>query len=186
MDPRLQEMLDHYEITKTLKEYCRGCDRCDEPLMGSIYAAESWDDHGAVQAPGRDFARIMIGDILARTETLSHLLGQSVIAVDGDTAGAETYFIAGMRDTRDDGAAMCNLLGGRFVDRLVREEDRWRVEHRTVIRDWSVSIPNIDDWTDQALLHDGHRSSEDASYTALREQHGGHPPAQRAQRKQHV
>ncbi|RYE55546.1 MAG: hypothetical protein EOP18_05735 [Rhizobiaceae bacterium] len=34
MDPRLQEMLDHYEISKTLNEYCHSCDRCD--VEGSI------------------------------------------------------------------------------------------------------------------------------------------------------
>ena len=30
MDKRLQELLDHHEITQTLKEYCHGCDRGDE------------------------------------------------------------------------------------------------------------------------------------------------------------
>ena len=182
MDERLKEMLDHFEISKTLREYCRGCDRCDEPLMGSIYAEESWDDHGSVQATGLEFTRIMIGDILATTETLSHLLGQSIITIDGDAAGAETYFIAGMRNTRDDGTPMCNLLGGRFVDRLVREKDRWRVEHRKVLRDWSVSVPIHEDWTDHARLGDGHRSGEDASYPVLREIHGGHHEAQGRER----
>ncbi len=30
MDKRLQEMLDHYEITKVLSEYCHGLDRMDQ------------------------------------------------------------------------------------------------------------------------------------------------------------
>ena len=46
MDPRLQEMLDHYEIRKTLAEYCHGCDRCDEPRMAGVYAEGGFDDHG--------------------------------------------------------------------------------------------------------------------------------------------
>jgi len=59
MDARIQEMLDHHEIRKTLAEYCHGCDRADEPHMGSVYASDSWDDHGDVKASGDDFARIM-------------------------------------------------------------------------------------------------------------------------------
>jgi hypothetical protein len=174
VDERLQEMLDHYEITKTLRDYCRGCDRCDEPLMGSVYLEDSWDDHGSVKASGAEFTRIMIGDILARTETLSHLLGQSEVTVNGDEAGAETYFIAGMKNSSGDGERMCNLLGGRFVDRLRREEGRWRIEHRTVLRDWSVSIPVHEDWTDTASLREGQRSGEDVSFAVLGTQHGGH------------
>jgi len=174
VDERLQEMLDHFEISKTLKEYCRGCDRCDEPRMASVYLEDSWDDHGRVQAPGAEFSRIMIGEILATTETLSHLLGQSTITVDGDAAGAETYFIAGMQSRGGDGTKMCNLLGGRYVDRLERENGRWRIKHRIVLRDWSSSVPVDHDWTDHAQLRDGRRSGEDISFQALGEIHGGH------------
>jgi SnoaL-like protein len=174
VEERLQEMLDHFEITKTLKEYCRGCDRCDEKLMASVYREDSWDDHGRVKASGFEFTRFMIGDILRRTETLSHLLGQSAITVDGDEAGAETYFIAGMQDTRDDGMKMCNLLGGRFVDRLRREDGKWLIEHRIVLRDWSVSIPVNEDWTDDAGLREGERTGNDPSFDVLRKIHQGH------------
>lgn len=38
MDERLQEMLDHYEITKTLSEYCHACGRCDEARLNPIRA----------------------------------------------------------------------------------------------------------------------------------------------------
>lgn len=173
MDERLQEMLDHYEITKTLRDYCRGCDRCDEPLMGSVYAEDSWDEHGAVQGPGLEFTRVMTAKIHATTETLSHLLGQSVITVNGDEAGAETYFLAAMRRTRDDGVKLCGQLGGRYVDRLRREHGRWRIEHRIVVRDWSFTIPVHEDWTADSGLREGHRSDEDPSFAVLGTVHGG-------------
>ena len=173
VDERLQEMLDHYEITKTLRDYCRGCDRCDEPLMGSVYAEDSWDDHGALQAPGKEFTRLMTAQIHARTETLSHLLGQSTVTVNGDEAGAETYFLAAMHTTKEDGTKMCGQLGGRYVDRLRREDGRWRIELRTVVRDWSLSIPVYEDWTADSALKEGQRSGEDPSFAALHTVHGG-------------
>ena len=53
MDSRLQEMLDHYEIRKTLALYCHACDRADEAMMAGVYTGEdSFDDHGHVKAPG--------------------------------------------------------------------------------------------------------------------------------------
>lgn len=167
MDERLQEMLDHYEITKTLSEYCHACDRCDETQMGSVYVEDSWDDHGALQAKGRDFARLMTAQILARTNTLAHLLGQSLIKVNGDEAAAETYFLAVSHSDGEDGARMCNQLGGRFVDRLQRENGRWRIKHRCVVRDWSISMPVAHDWTVDAGLTEGKRSKADPASAAL-------------------
>jgi hypothetical protein len=169
----LQEMVDHFQIRKVLAEYSRGCDRADEPLMASIYAADSWDDHGTVKAPGAEFSRIMCAQVKERTESLSHLLGQSLISIDGDSAGAETYFIAVARDTAEDGTPMCNQLGGRFVDQLIRENGRWKVKHRKVLRDWSVAIPLHHDWVLSNTLTPGERSNADHSYAVLGQVHGG-------------
>lgn len=173
MDPRLQEMLDHYEITRTLKEYCHGCDRCDEQHMGDVYLEDSWDDHGIYSFSGKEFAHVMTGMVVGTTDSMSHLLGQSTIDVRGDEAGAETYFIAVSHSTREDGVRMCNQLGGRFVDTLGRDGERWRIRHRVVLRDWSISLPVETDWTDDAGLRDGARSGDDPACAALGRTHGG-------------
>jgi hypothetical protein len=135
--------------------------------MRGVYLEDSWDDHGNVQAPGAEFARVMTEQIQAQTSSLSHLLGQSLIKVDGDRAGAETYFVAVSHSTRADGARMCNQLGGRFVDRLQREDGRWLIKHRCVVRDWSISMPVQSDWTAESGLKQGMRSNADPSFAAL-------------------
>lgn len=177
MDDELREMLDHFRIRKVLAEYCRGVDRTDEPLMASIYSADSWDDHGTVRAPGPEFSRVMCASVAEITQTLAHSLGQSLITIDGDEAGAETYFIAVARDTSPEGKEMCNQLGGRFADRLVREDGHWKVKHRTVLRDWSVAIPLDHDWELSNALTPGRRSDEDLSYAVLGTKHGGRASA---------
>lgn len=166
MDERLQEMLDHYEITKTLSQYCHGCDRCDEERMANVYLDDSWDDHGDVEAPGPEFARIMTARIQSTTKTLSHMLGQSQIKVDGDEAGAETYFLAAFLTTRD-GVEICNQLGGRFVDKLQRVDGRWRIKHRIAMRDWSISLPVEHDYVAHSQLTEGSRSNADPSFAVL-------------------
>jgi hypothetical protein len=167
MDKRLQELLDHHEIAQTLKEYCHGCDRGDEALMASVYLEDSFDDHGTFKAPGKQFAKLMMERILATTDSLFHMLGQSLIRVDGDAAGAETYFFAVSRSKRADGAEMCNQLGGRFVDKLRREDGRWLIKHRVVVRDWGISLPIEADWTASAGLKDGQRSEVDPASAVL-------------------
>ena len=173
MDADLQEMIDHFKIRKLLAEYSRGCDRADLPLMASIYAEDSWDDHGIVQATGAEYSRIMCARVKEETESLSHVLGQSLITIDGDEAGAETYFVAIARDTAADGTPMCNQLGGRFVDRIIREDGQWKVKHRKVLRDWSVAIPLHHDWVLSNTLTPGARSNQDHSYAVLGAVHGG-------------
>ena len=74
MDPRLQDMLDHHEIRKTLATYCHACDRADEALMASTYTgADSFDDHGLVRAAGPEYARQMKALVVGRTEAVSHI-----------------------------------------------------------------------------------------------------------------
>jgi hypothetical protein len=172
MDPRLQEMLDHHEIKQLLAEYCHGCDRCDERHMGSVYREDSWDDHGFIKDAGPEFARRMTAEMLATTSTMFHLLGQSLIKVEGDEAGAETYFIAGFRGAAE-GGDMCHQLGGRYVDRLQREDGRWLIKHRVVVRDWSISLRIEEDFPGTTGLVNGSRSNADPSYAVLGRTHGG-------------
>lgn len=176
MDQRLQELLDHHAITRLLAEYAHACDRCDTERMAAIYWEDSWDDHGKDQATGPAFAELMTRELIpANCETLSHILGQSLINLAGDEAGAETYYLAVTRAVGADGQPICNQLGGRYVDRLERRAGEWRIKHRTCLRDWSVTLRVEDDHFAAAMLKPGHRSGEDLSYQVLGWQHGAKP-----------
>lgn len=142
MDPRIQDLLDHHEIRKTLAEYCHACDRADVALMSSLYTGDdSFDDHGIVKAPGPEYARLMTARIVERTEAMSHILGQSLIKIDGDTAGAETFFVAFFRlPGENDGPPRMNQLVGRFVDHFERVDGKWKIKRRTCVRDTSITV----------------------------------------------
>ena len=173
--PRLQELLDHHDIRQLLASYCHGCDRMDEVEMASTYAAESWDDHGPRKMPGKPFAIATVGEALETTTVVSHQLGQSLIRVDGDSAGAETYFIATLMYPPKDGVDTLNQLGGRYVDRLVREGGAWRIKSRICVREWSVSQPVAGDWLGRAGFFPTQRGQADVSYAALGITHSGNP-----------
>ena len=161
MDSALQELLDERAIRRVLALYAHGCDRCDTALMAGTYTADSWDDHGHVKADGAEFSRVMTQELIpGTTETLSHLLGQSLIELDGDEARAETYFVAVTRSTVD-GVPMCNQLGGRYVDKLRRDGSEWKIAERICVRDWSVSLEVRADSFVSAQLTPGGRGAED-------------------------
>lgn len=161
MDQRLQEMLDHHEIRKTLALYCHACDRGDAELMGSIYTDEgSFDDHGIVKGPGQYYAREITAMIESTTHVISHTLGQSLIEVDGDTARAETFFLAFM--TADgEGAPRLSQLGGRFVDHLDRVGSGWKVRRRIAVHDLSITHQIEEDFLASNGLVRGSRDAAD-------------------------
>lgn len=168
MDPILQEMRDHHEIRTLLAQYCHGCDRGDAALMASVYAGEgSFDDHGHVHASGPDFARIMGAMIKEQVEVVSHILGQSLIKVDGDTAGAETFFLALTQMAEGDGASILNHIVGRFIDRLERVDGHWKIRHRTAIRDTSITLPITRDDPARYQMKAGHRDASDLGVILL-------------------
>ena len=172
MDERLQTMLDHFEITRLLSQYCHGCDRMDEALMASVYARDSWDDHGSNKCPGPLFAHKTMENMLP-SDSVSHLQGQSLITINGDEAGSETYFMAVVAARGGDDRAVIKQLGGRYVDTFVREDGQWRIKKRVCVRDWSITLPRDADWLAGQQFVEGQRSQQDPSYVALGLEHSG-------------
>lgn len=169
MDPRLQEMLDHHEIRQVLATYCHACDRADEALMANCYSGDdSFDDHGLVRAAGPEYARQMTGLVRLRTDAVSHILGQSLIRIDGDTAVAETFFLGLMRLKPDeDGVSRLNQLAGRFVDELVRVDGAWKIHRRTCVRDTSLTLRVEEDMQAGYGLAPGRRDASDPGAALL-------------------
>ncbi|TAK54918.1 MAG: nuclear transport factor 2 family protein [Gammaproteobacteria bacterium] len=175
MDHRLQQMLDHHEIRTVLSEYCHGCDRLDQVRMASVYLDGSWDDHGVHKMPGSAFAEVATSSLLKDSNMCVHHLGQSLIRIDGDEAGADTYFIAVLRRTVEDGQEILDQMGGRFVDRFRRHNGKWKISHRTCVREWSISHPVQQDWLIGMPFVNGERSGRDPSFLVLNIKHSGIP-----------
>lgn len=176
-EARLQELWDHHEIRQLLATYCHGCDRGDEVEMAGTYAPESWDDHGPRKMEGRRFSIETVEESLRTTDLVSHMLGQSLIRVNGDTAGAETYFIATLLYPAKDGGEgeTIGQLGGRYVDTLVRQDGQWLIKHRVCVREWSHSHPVTGDWLAKAGFAGMARGQADPSYATLGLTHSGNP-----------
>lgn len=166
MDARLQELWDHHEIRQLLATYCHGCDRADEAEMASVYAEQSWDDHGPNKCDGKQFACLILEQARRTTRVISHQLGQSLIRVDGDRAAAETYFVATLISDEDQSERMTQL-GGRYVDTLIQEAGKWRIGERLCVRDWSSTGLIDPGYLARSGFIEGRRGAADVSWERL-------------------
>ena len=165
MEPRLQALIDRAEILDVLHQYAHASDRSDEARIADTYHPDSFDNHGPYQGDGRTFAKVICdGDV--ERETMSHLLGQSTIHVDGDAAGAETYFQATIKRSKGD-ERWIDMMGGRYIDRLERREGKWRVKHRVCTCEWSTTLRVEYDWQRDAGFVCGTQDKTDLSYAVL-------------------
>ena len=145
MDNELEALLDRERIRDRLARLARGEDRRDAALISAAFWPEARLDFGVFEG-GFDayLAWVVPGaDAIANTH---HVLGQSVIDLDGDAARAETQVIsyhrvdmgAGDRDT---------CIGGRYLDRFEKRAGEWRIAGRTMLYDWFQDWGAAADWT---------------------------------------
>jgi hypothetical protein len=132
MDAELQEMLDCFKIRRVLENYCRGVDRRDRELLESVYWPDSINNLGIWVGPGQDFASFAIPAINEAYVATLHCISQSTIRVNGSHAAADTYCTAFHRAERD-GVASCDIAIGRYVDRLEKRGNEWRILERQLL-----------------------------------------------------
>lgn len=132
----LRALLDKAAINEALLAYCRGVDRCDEELMGSVYHEGATDHHGAFSGPAAEFVASFVPSSRAESTFTMHAIANLTIELEGDKAASEAYFIAyvgRMEDERE----LVDTFGGRYLDCWERRDGRWGVTERTVVHEWS-------------------------------------------------
>lgn len=139
----VDELLDREKIRHNLARYSRGMDRQDVELLSSTYWPEGWDDHGMIEATGRDFAYSMTK--MWPTLKMGHMLGQVYIELHGTLANVESYFFAYHR-IGEVGNTKDIHLGGRYNDRLEKRGSSWKFIHRVAVYDWWRDAGRSEPW----------------------------------------
>ena len=172
------EFADREAIRDCLYRYCRGIDRLDVDLILSAYWPDAADEHGNFLAnSAREFVDHAV-PIIESMDLTTHFLGNVLIDVRGDEAFVESYVQAFHRMRRDDGSRYDHISTSRFIDRMERRDDQWRIKRRVVVRDWFREFPDTGEWDKGHLpqtlgygrtspLSLGRRKGEDPSYALL-------------------
>jgi hypothetical protein len=151
-DPHLQTLLDKQACAEVMMTYCRAIDHRDEELLRSVFHPGSQHRHrfiGPSSDPSRpskpgepgDFVAYALA-VLATHLRTHHQLGNIFIEVEpgGRVAYTEAYFTAYHR-LRPKGDPLASptaydtemdvWVGGRYMDRMEKRDDVWKIANRT-------------------------------------------------------
>lgn len=156
----IDELLIKQEIRDLMMRYARGVNRLDENLVKSCFHPDAIENHGAFKGEAQAFANSLSDNLRKGFQFTFHLLGNSLIEIQGNRAAHETYFIGYHRlHPEKDNAEKDVLFGGRY---LAVNESRnggpWLIARRTVVHDWSRVDRVTEKWpTSDAFVPGEHR-----------------------------
>jgi hypothetical protein len=133
----LDQLLDREAIRDCLNRYTRGLDRLDPELARSAYHDDAQDDHGPFRGTGMGLIDWANGFHTENYAHWQHYISNVSIDLDGSSAHVESYFmfIAVLKDRE----TLAPLMGGRYVDRFEKRDDRWAIAARVSMVEWSSS-----------------------------------------------
>jgi hypothetical protein len=164
IDPtELRGLLDRQAITEQIYRYCRAVDRLDIPLGHSVFHEDATADYGQAlyQGDGRGVIDFICASHLL-TLNHSHQVGNTIIALDGDHAGSETYFHSATRMMQEDKVIQVRVWG-RYLDEWSRRNDQWRIDKRLTLFDFD-EVREVTEMASRTAIRD----RTDPSYAVLK------------------
>jgi hypothetical protein len=136
---RLDALLDRQDITDCLTRFSRGLDRFDRDLFLTAFHEDAVIAAGDfVGGPSDLYEWASVMHAQGQIATQHHLLNNTC-EIDGDTAHSETYYIFVARNLDDSNW----IAGGRYFDRVLRNDRGWRISVRTNVIEWSGMLPTM-------------------------------------------
>ncbi|MCB2079565.1 MAG: nuclear transport factor 2 family protein [Novosphingobium sp.] len=127
---------DRLAIMDKLYRYCRSVDRLDVQVGHTVFHEDSTADFGSYKGTGRGWIDYVCEEH-KRFLHHSHQVTNTIIEIDGDTAGSESYVFATLQ--RQDGdKIMQHEFWARYVDTWSRRNGDWAIDTRHCVVDYGV------------------------------------------------
>jgi len=124
------------QIRDCIVRIARAEDRRDGELIRRCYWPDARLDFGIFRGDFEQYLAWIVPGSPAVPVT-QHVLGQTLIALEGEAAVGETHVLSYHR-IDPGGEARDMLIGGRYLDRLERRHAEWRIVQRDMLYDWSI------------------------------------------------
>jgi len=143
----LRKLTDRAAIHDVLARYFQGLDRGDSGQVRSCFTDNviaHYDERPrvigieAVMDSFRTFRRIKDGSMRLTTHFMGNM---NFLKLDGDVAETETNAIAFLVQDDQSPNGLIAMRSLRYVDRLQRTGDGWRIAVRRHTLDWSCQVP---------------------------------------------
>lgn len=131
----VQRLVDQQAIADLLVRYTSALDDKDWPRLESCFTSDPVFVHPGGRLDGFSAILARTSGALEPLDATQHLLGNVVVAVDGDTATAGSYFQAQHVRVGTPGGDTY-LIAGSYADVLVRTDDGWRITERVQSYSW--------------------------------------------------
>ena len=128
----LQQISDRIAIDDLLIRYTVAIDTKDWELLDTVYTPDAKIDYttsGGIKGEYPE-VRTWLAKALAPFTMTQHLISNSVVQIDGDTATARTMVFNPMGTEDGKGGLKLFYVGAWYDDKLVRSEDGWRIAER--------------------------------------------------------
>ena len=137
--PSMAEVADRLAIEDVLAKHSRGVDRADEAVLKSAYWPDAEVAYGGFNGPAHQFCELLPASI-KRYAATQHSITNIAIDLRGAQARVETYVTAYHYLAAKEGDQEMTYIG-RYLDRMEKRGDVWKIAHRQVVMDWNQNAP---------------------------------------------
>ena len=146
LEVKVQAPLDRESIRDVVMRYCHGADRFDADVIRNVYWPEATDNHGVFKGLAKDYVPFFM-QFANVMDQMQHLVGNVLIRVNGAGAACESYFFGYRRVRHPETGKPCDhIASGRYLDKLERRREEWRIIERDVVFDWQRNFEDSADW----------------------------------------
>ena len=142
---RLTLLYEERAILRALARFARILDTKDWPALGEVFAEDLSFDYGEGERDGIAALREQMRRYLDRCGGTQHLLGSTIVDIDGDRATSRAYVQARHQRPADRQGTVFDT-NGEYVDRWEKTGSGWRIVRRDAL--WAAHAG------DAAILYD--------------------------------
>jgi len=143
--PSLEEMADRMAVYDVLTQHSRGVDRADEEILKSCYWPDAEVNYGTFVGKAHEFCE-MLPHGIKNFRLTQHCISNVAIQFRGPEASVETYVTALHFGVADVEPLSEMTYIGRYLDKMQKRDDTWKILHRTVLMDWNQTVPTTAIW----------------------------------------
>ncbi len=140
----LQEISDRLEIQDLMVRYSHAVDTRQWDLLDEVFTADAYIDYSAMGGSAGDLlsTKEFLATTLPNFLAFQHLISNSSISVDGDTATGRTLCHNPMLVADAEGRQSLMLCGLWYLDTFARVDGQWRIRRREEEKGYMFVAPS--------------------------------------------
>ncbi len=140
----LQEISDRMEIEDLMVRYSHAVDTRQWDLLDEVFTSDAHIDYTAMGGPAGDLesTKKFLETVMPNFAAFQHLISNSSIQVDGDTATARTMCHNPILLDGSEGSRHLMMCGLWYHDTFARVDGRWRIRQRVEEKSYMFVAPD--------------------------------------------